>query len=449
MSALSRAGLHEQLSIIMGALTRAAVLEICELVDEGYAALRRELSRSRQESDDLRKKLHLIESIVVRGGGGGGGGPVEAAAEGDLAAGDASRPQTPRQQRDAEGAEAAAAAPSSGRPGRHAAAAREEFPDVVLIKDEDSNSNDTFEEGCNKPADGGSAGPREAASAFPSNRHKRMTWPEKEEAEKRSSPDPPRAVRLSAGAQEKPVPVYSLDSPRSEQLGGDAEAEAGESGCSYSSQMDSDLQLVQDCSLAPPALGRPVFFSSSTLMESPSGRAELDLNVDQAWTKQAKGPAAFAQFHQGENMDGDSFGVKLIGVAGSASADCQLSEGSSSAFEYDESEMMSYAVYGEQPGPPPLCNGQPPGARRRRFVCSLCNKTYATAQNLDVHMRLHTGERPFSCGQCGKKFTQSAHLKSHLSVHSGERPFACSVCAKSFIVKYSLKLHMNKCHPNV
>ncbi|XP_029971909.1 uncharacterized protein LOC115406145 [Salarias fasciatus] len=386
MSALSRAGLHEQLSIIMGALTRAAVLEICELVDEGYAALRRELSRSRQESDDLRKKLHLIESIV--------------------------------------------------------------FPDVVLIKDEDSNSNDTFEEGCNKPADGGSAGPREAASAFPSNRHKRMTWPEKEEAEKRSSPDPPRAVRLSAGAQEKPVPVYSLDSPRSEQLGGDAEAEAGESGCSYSSQMDSDLQLVQDCSLAPPALGRPVFFSSSTLMESPSGRAELDLNVDQAWTKQAKGPAAFAQFHQGENMDGDSFGVKLIGVAGSASADCQLSEGSSSAFEYDESEMMSYAVYGEQPGPPPLCNGQPPGARRRRFVCSLCNKTYATAQNLDVHMRLHTGERPFSCGQCGKKFTQSAHLKSHLSVHSGERPFACSVCAKSFIVKYSLKLHMNKCHPN-
>jgi len=60
--------LQEQLSIIMGALTKAAVLEICEVVDEGYAVLQLEISRGRRENDDLRKKLHLIESIIVRGG---------------------------------------------------------------------------------------------------------------------------------------------------------------------------------------------------------------------------------------------------------------------------------------------------------------------------------------------------------------------------------------------
>lgn len=56
----------------MEALTRAAVTEICELVDGGYALLQMEISRKQRENEDLRKKLHLIESIVVRGGGGGG-----------------------------------------------------------------------------------------------------------------------------------------------------------------------------------------------------------------------------------------------------------------------------------------------------------------------------------------------------------------------------------------
>lgn len=72
MSVLTSRALHEQLSVIMGALTKAALVEICEVVDEGYAALQKEISRSHKENEDLRKKLHLIESIVVRGGSHGG-----------------------------------------------------------------------------------------------------------------------------------------------------------------------------------------------------------------------------------------------------------------------------------------------------------------------------------------------------------------------------------------
>lgn len=71
MAVLNSRALQEQLSAIMAALTKAAVMEICELVDEGYSMLQAEITRSRKENQDLRKKLHLIQSIVVRGGGGG------------------------------------------------------------------------------------------------------------------------------------------------------------------------------------------------------------------------------------------------------------------------------------------------------------------------------------------------------------------------------------------
>lgn len=71
MDVINSKALHEQLTVIMSALTKAAVAEICELVDEGYAALQMEITRSQKENDHLRKKLHLIESIVVRGSSGG------------------------------------------------------------------------------------------------------------------------------------------------------------------------------------------------------------------------------------------------------------------------------------------------------------------------------------------------------------------------------------------
>ena len=59
--------MHDQLAIIMGALTKAAVAEICEIVDEGYAVLHLEISKRYKENEDLKKKLHLIESIIARG----------------------------------------------------------------------------------------------------------------------------------------------------------------------------------------------------------------------------------------------------------------------------------------------------------------------------------------------------------------------------------------------
>eukprot|EP00064_Thunnus_orientalis_P022463 superscaffoldBa00007577_g22660 len=356
MSVLSSKALHEQLSVIMGALTKAAVAEICEVVDEGYAVLQMEISRSHKENDDLRKKLHLIESIVVRGSCGGKKaepGVVVAATEGAKQAG-----TQQQQQRGDDGGDTAAA---GGGDGGAAVFLREELPDVVLIKDEDSDSNDTFEgEGDKAPADRATAAARESATSSPTGRSMKRPWPGNEDAERKSSSELTLiSPTTSKQTQKKSVSVYSLDSPRSEpgcsaQLGGDEMEAGGELVCSYSSQMDPDIHLVhQECSLVPPmsSASRQVYYANSTLIDSQSQStdgAELDLTP--TWSKQSKSHMAFAQFHQNENMDGDAFGLKLINVSGSTPTDCQLSESSNSAFGYDEADTMNFAVYRDQSG---------------------------------------------------------------------------------------------------
>ncbi|KAK5603182.1 hypothetical protein CRENBAI_013479 [Crenichthys baileyi] len=451
MSVLGSKGLQEQLTVILEALTKAALVEICELVEEGYSVLQLEISRSHKENQDLRKKMHLIESIVVRGGSSSNGGESQAAApQEETGAKEATvRLETPHRQRDRERGEAAS---GSGGDGGAAGVERKEVPDVVLIKDEDSDGYDSIEDGERKKHEGAAAAISEGVPSTPIVRRRRRRSRVYEDAETSSSEQLVlKTSKLAAGSQ-KNLPVYSLDSPRSEpscsaQLLDDVQMKVGDPVCSYPGQMDPDVQLVQDCSLVPPGPSRQVFFSSSALMEaqSPSNRADLDLNLDPGWTKQPKGSMSFDQFCQNESMDSTTFGLKLVSISGSTSTNSR-----SSTYDYENgANVLNFGLYGDPSGQSQLSTGDlDDDPQRKRFVCSICSKTYATAQNLEVHTRIHTGERPFACDQCGKKFTQSAHLRSHLNVHTGERPYGCTLCSRSFIVKYSLKLHMKKCHPN-
>ena len=80
----------------------------------------------------------------------------------------------------------------------------------------------------------------------------------------------------------------------------------------------------------------------------------------------------------------------------------------------------------------------------KRNQCKICLKYFENKYKLDIHNRIHTGEKPYVCSICGKKFANKGYLKVHEGFHSGERNFKCSICPndKSFKTKHDLVRHM-------
>ncbi|XP_029604947.1 sal-like protein 1 isoform X2 [Salmo trutta] len=82
-------------------------------------------------------------------------------------------------------------------------------------------------------------------------------------------------------------------------------------------------------------------------------------------------------------------------------------------------------------------------SKKKRFPCSFCGKAFSSPKQVEIHQRVHTGEKPFGCHLCRAHFSRSTHLKRHQRVHTGEKPYSCPQCEKRFSHQHHLKIHLN------
>ena len=70
---------------------------------------------------------------------------------------------------------------------------------------------------------------------------------------------------------------------------------------------------------------------------------------------------------------------------------------------------------------------------------------FKTQCELDAAM-LKMEDRAYPCPMCGKLFFRRGALEVHMRIHTGDRPYKCDLCPADFNVKANFERHYRAKH---
>ena len=83
-----------------------------------------------------------------------------------------------------------------------------------------------------------------------------------------------------------------------------------------------------------------------------------------------------------------------------------------------------------------------PKRSKTPYLCEICKQTCVSFIKLEIHKRIHTGEKPYSCSSCNLNFRHKTSLKTHELIHKGGKPVhKCEFCDTTLASKQYLHKH--------
>uniref|UniRef100_A0A3B5B5B6 C2H2-type domain-containing protein n=1 Tax=Stegastes partitus TaxID=144197 RepID=A0A3B5B5B6_9TELE len=424
----SRLAFQTQLASIMEVLANAAVAEICKLVDDDYAVVSLQMSQCQRENKALKRKLHLLELKMARG-------------------------NAERRLRES--------AMNSSRP-------KVQISTGGGLQGSSPSTDGAFERQVDVALWSGRAATRDATSELILSESIQRKSPGVElvEAEALVVKEEKVEANMSrvVGTQED-VPLIGDDGvlehvprgavgrrPRLEQHN----SQSTSSQSQVQSQSHVQIQSQSQSQNSSSSRGVEVSGSSPLLKCELSGSVEGRHSI-----QEAVNPPRYVDDGSSVLCDSDKHGNSLVegffdepsggeGEKGRPSCSYSLA---AADFPSTSSTMNGWTHYRAAFAlPQPFSDGStapPRVSKERLFVCSYCGKAFNRPKKVEIHQRVHTGEKPFSCSTCGKMFSEAGNLRKHQRVHTGEKPYSCGMCGRGFAWIRNLKTHQQKSHPEI